>query len=162
MRGLGIMASYSTVICSTSRQCGCRWRLSVRGVQSATIDVPVSTRRIFHTILDWAGLGSTDSLRGDSAEVVLGEAMKPYMNYGWQPQIMATSGPTEGHLRRTDRNLRSRGRSGRDEGPRCGQRPAARDAQSARRVSGPCAGGSCRAAEPDGGGTAQASRVSAT
>ena len=25
-------------------------------------------------------------------EVVLGEAMKPYMNYGWQPQIMATSG----------------------------------------------------------------------
>ena len=24
--------------------------------------------------------------------MVLGEAMKPYMNYGWQPQIMATSG----------------------------------------------------------------------
>ena len=27
------------------------------GVHSATIEVPVSTRRIFHTILDWAGLG---------------------------------------------------------------------------------------------------------
>src|SRR5688572_1082855 len=62
------------------------------GVHSATIDVPVSTRRIFHTILDWAGLGSNDSLRANSQEVVLGEAMKPYMNYGWQPQIMATSG----------------------------------------------------------------------
>ena len=25
----------------------------------ASIDAPVSTRRIFHTVLDWAGLGST-------------------------------------------------------------------------------------------------------
>ncbi len=62
------------------------------GVASGTSDGPVSTRRIFHTLLDWAGAGASDSLRADSAEVVLGEAMKPYLNYGWQPQIMAAGG----------------------------------------------------------------------
>ena len=30
----------------------------------ASSDAPVSTRRVFHTILDWAGLGATHSLRG--------------------------------------------------------------------------------------------------
>lgn len=62
------------------------------GVASGTSAGPVSTRRIFHTLLDWAGAGAGDSLRGASDEVVLGEAMKPYLNYGWQPQIMAASG----------------------------------------------------------------------
>jgi tetratricopeptide (TPR) repeat protein len=62
------------------------------GVDRGTSDAPVSTRRIFHTILDWAGLGSADSLRGSSEEVVLGEAMKPHLNYGWQPQIMSVGG----------------------------------------------------------------------
>jgi tetratricopeptide (TPR) repeat protein len=61
------------------------------GVDRGTSDAPVSTRRIFHTILDWAGLGSAYSLRGNADEVVLGEAMKPYLNYGWQPQIMAAN-----------------------------------------------------------------------
>ncbi|HVJ26590.1 MAG TPA: sulfatase-like hydrolase/transferase [Vicinamibacterales bacterium] len=61
------------------------------GVQSGTSDETVSIRRIFHTLLDWAGMGSTDSLREKSDEVVLGEAMKPHLNYGWQPQIMAVS-----------------------------------------------------------------------
>jgi arylsulfatase A-like enzyme/tetratricopeptide (TPR) repeat protein len=62
------------------------------GVDAGVSDTPVSTRRIFHTLLDWAGLGATDSLRGSRDEVVLGEAMRPYLNYGWQPQIMAVSG----------------------------------------------------------------------
>jgi len=62
------------------------------GVVSGVDDAPVSTRRIFHTLLDWAGLGSEHSLRGGSGEVVLGEAMKPYLEYGWQPQIMAVEG----------------------------------------------------------------------
>ena len=62
------------------------------GVAAGETEAAVSTRRIFHTILDWAGLGTTDSLRDDGQEVVLGEAMKPYLNYGWQPQIMAISG----------------------------------------------------------------------
>ena len=53
---------------------------------------PVSTRRIFHTLLDVAGIDATDSLRAAPRETVLGEAMKPFLSYGWQPQIMAVEG----------------------------------------------------------------------
>ncbi|HXG59420.1 MAG TPA: sulfatase-like hydrolase/transferase [Thermoanaerobaculia bacterium] len=62
------------------------------GVRAGVIDTPVSTRRIFHTILDWAGLGGENSLRHPMPEVVLGEAMKPFLYYGWQPQVMAVDG----------------------------------------------------------------------
>lgn len=62
------------------------------GVAPGRSDEPVSIRRIFHTILDLAGISSTDSLRGPSREVVLGEAMKPFLSYGWQPQVMAVEG----------------------------------------------------------------------
>jgi len=69
------------------------------GVATGTTDTPVSTRRVFHTILDWAGLGSEHSLRdpaNEAQEVVLGEAMKPFLEYGWQPQIMAVDGRYKG------------------------------------------------------------------
>jgi tetratricopeptide (TPR) repeat protein len=57
------------------------------------VDTPVSTRRIFDTLLDWAGAGSADSLRAAAPpETVLGEAMKPFLAYGWQPQVMAVEG----------------------------------------------------------------------
>jgi choline-sulfatase len=59
------------------------------GVDPAVVDAPVSTRRVFHTILDWAGVAAEQSLRGQHEEVVLGEAMKPFLEYGWQPQVMA-------------------------------------------------------------------------
>jgi choline-sulfatase len=62
------------------------------GVAPGAVDTPVSTRRIFHTVLDWAGLGAASSLRAETAEVVLGEAMKPYLAYGWLPQVMAVEG----------------------------------------------------------------------
>lgn len=64
------------------------------GVTPGDEDTPVSTRRIFHTIMDWAGLSTPESLRAPEikSEVVLGEAMKPYLQYGWQPQIMALEG----------------------------------------------------------------------
>ena len=62
------------------------------GMAPGVSAAPVSTRRIFHTLLDWAGLGSADSLRGRAAELVLGEAMKPFLDYGWQPQVMAIEG----------------------------------------------------------------------
>jgi len=65
------------------------------GVPPGVSDAPVSTRRIFHTLLDWAGLGAADSLRGDAPELVLGEAMKPFLEYGWQPQTMAIEGRTK-------------------------------------------------------------------
>src|SRR5262249_12019839 len=66
-------------------------------------EVPVSTRRIFHTIMDWAGLQAANSLRTDAPEVVLGEAMKPFLEYGWLPQVMAIEGRTKAILAgRTD------------------------------------------------------------
>jgi len=68
------------------------------GVQPGTTDAPVSTRRIFHTILDWARIDATNSLRGAENEVVAGEAMKPFLDYGWQPQVMAVDGRTKAIL----------------------------------------------------------------
>jgi tetratricopeptide (TPR) repeat protein len=68
------------------------------GVAASVSDTPVSTRRVFHTILDWAGLGATDSLRAGGSELVLGEAMKPFLSYGWQPQVMAVEGRTKAIL----------------------------------------------------------------
>jgi len=62
------------------------------GIAAGINDTPVSTRRIFHTVLDWAGLGGGDSLRTAAQDVVLAEAMKPFLSYGWQPQIMAVAG----------------------------------------------------------------------
>ncbi|HYI13491.1 MAG TPA: sulfatase-like hydrolase/transferase [Thermoanaerobaculia bacterium] len=56
-------------------------------------DTPVSTRRIFHTLLDWAGIDKTQSLVANERErVIVGEAMKPFLDYGWQPQVMAVEG----------------------------------------------------------------------
>jgi arylsulfatase A-like enzyme/tetratricopeptide (TPR) repeat protein len=63
------------------------------GVKSGVADEPVSTRRVYHTVLDWAGVDATNSLRGSSADIVLGEAMKPFLEYGWQPQVMSVKGP---------------------------------------------------------------------
>ena len=65
------------------------------GLDAGTSDTPVSTRRIFHTLLDWAGLGAEHSLREHGAAVaepVLGEAMKPFLQYGWLPQVMLVTG----------------------------------------------------------------------
>lgn len=60
------------------------------GVTAGVVHDAVSTRRVFHTILDWAGIDATNSLRGAAtAEVVAGEAMKPFLDYGWQSQVMA-------------------------------------------------------------------------
>jgi len=58
------------------------------GVAAGTTDTPVSTRRIFFTSLDWAGLGAAHSLRAGDPDPVLAEAMKPFLEFGWQPQSM--------------------------------------------------------------------------
>jgi arylsulfatase A-like enzyme/thioredoxin-like negative regulator of GroEL len=64
------------------------------GIDPGTSDAPVSARRVFHTILDLAGLEAESSLRSaqPEPELVLGEAMKPFLAYGWQPQAMAVEG----------------------------------------------------------------------
>jgi choline-sulfatase len=66
--------------------------LSGPGVTPGVDHAPVSTRRVFHTLLDWAGISSGQSLRGTSSEVVVGEAMIPFLQFGWQPQVMAVEG----------------------------------------------------------------------
>jgi arylsulfatase A-like enzyme/thioredoxin-like negative regulator of GroEL len=86
------------------------------GVAAGVSDGPVSTRRVYHTVLSLAGLSTRDSLipasppvargagdavaqRGGSGgahgEVVLGEAMKPFLEYGWQPQVMSIEGASK-------------------------------------------------------------------
>jgi arylsulfatase A-like enzyme/Flp pilus assembly protein TadD len=67
------------------------------GVNPGVDDEPVSTRRVYYTVLDWAGVGAQESLRAIDGRramddgPVLGEAMKPFLDYGWQPQVMAVA-----------------------------------------------------------------------
>lgn len=66
------------------------------GIPAGQVDQPVSTRRIFDTILGWAGVEHEGlHLLSGSAETVLAEAAKPYLQYGWQPQVMAIDGSTK-------------------------------------------------------------------
>jgi choline-sulfatase len=87
--------------------------LAAEGVRPGTTDTPVSTRRIYHTVLAWAGLGTGGSLLesvrpntriprtgategpggASPNEAVLGESMKPFLEYGWQPQVMSIVAP---------------------------------------------------------------------
>jgi|CXWL01.1.fsa_nt_gi arylsulfatase A-like enzyme/tetratricopeptide (TPR) repeat protein len=53
------------------------------------IDQPVSTRAVFDTVLGWARGEAAPGLLATPPDLVLGEAMKPYLDYGWQPQVMA-------------------------------------------------------------------------
>lgn len=62
------------------------------GIVPGASDKPVSTRRIFDTILDFAGIDAPHSMRRESENVVLAEAMKPFLDYGWQTQVMAVEG----------------------------------------------------------------------
>jgi choline-sulfatase len=62
------------------------------GVKPGLSEAPVSIRRIFHTIRDWAGLEAEQSLRRDRSEIVMGESMIPFLQFGWQPQVMAVEG----------------------------------------------------------------------
>jgi arylsulfatase A-like enzyme/Tfp pilus assembly protein PilF len=52
------------------------------------VDRAVSIRQVFDTVLEWAGVKGERSLLGANAEPVLAEALKPYLQYGWQPQFM--------------------------------------------------------------------------
>ncbi|MGH9456361.1 MAG: sulfatase-like hydrolase/transferase [Thermoanaerobaculia bacterium] len=69
--------------------------LAGEGVETRVVRAPVSIRSVHHTILDLAGLETEGSLRGESQEAVLGEAMQPFLQYGWQPQVMAIDGTTK-------------------------------------------------------------------
>ena len=64
------------------------------GIVAGTSNRAVSVRQVFDTVLDWSGESRVGENRagglfGEEAEPVLAEALKPYMQYGWQPQFMA-------------------------------------------------------------------------
>jgi choline-sulfatase len=74
--------------------------LAAPGLAAGASDAPVSIRRIYHTVLSWAGLGDGSGLLDappvaakGSPEPVLGESMKPFLEYGWQPQVMSIVAP---------------------------------------------------------------------
>lgn len=62
------------------------------GIAAGRMTQPVSVRRVFDTVLAWAGVERSYDLVEGGAEVVMGEAMKPFLQYGWQPQVMAVRG----------------------------------------------------------------------
>src|SRR5687767_3956654 len=66
--------------------------LAGSGIAAGVETTPVSTRRIHHTLLHWSGGPAAGSLAGGEPEIVLGEAMKPYLDHGWQPQEMGLRG----------------------------------------------------------------------
>src|SRR5690606_22338323 len=61
------------------------------GIEPGVVEEPVSLRLIRATLLGRARGEAAPGLLDAAArtEVVLGEAMKPYLAYGWQPQVMA-------------------------------------------------------------------------
>jgi len=58
------------------------------GIAPGSVDDAVSIRQVFDTVLEWAGVKGERSLLGSNREPVLAEALKPYLQYGWQPQFM--------------------------------------------------------------------------
>lgn len=64
------------------------------GLAAGRRDDAVSTRQIRATLLGWArGRDEEGSLLSPSAGApVLAEAMMPFLNYRWQPQVMAAAG----------------------------------------------------------------------
>lgn len=69
------------------------------GVLAGERSDPVSTRRVFDTVLGWAGGEAHPGLLGEERETVLGEAMRPHLQYGWQPQVMAVAMAGSGPLK---------------------------------------------------------------
>jgi arylsulfatase A-like enzyme/Tfp pilus assembly protein PilF len=66
----------------------------------AVVEAPVSARRVHDTLLGWAGadLGMESefaSLLEAPDQTVFAEAMKPFLEYGWQPQVMAVTAGLE-------------------------------------------------------------------
>lgn len=62
------------------------------GLEPGTRSDPVSLRQIHATLLGWAGEKAEGGLLTPANGPVLGEAMQPFLNYRWQPQVMAVAG----------------------------------------------------------------------
>nr|MBP7676375.1 sulfatase-like hydrolase/transferase [Thermoanaerobaculia bacterium] len=62
------------------------------GVETGTRGDPVSLRQVRATLLGLAGDPADGTLLASGGAPVLGEAMQPYLNYRWQPQVMGVAG----------------------------------------------------------------------
>ncbi len=62
------------------------------GIQPGRVSEPVSIRKVYHTITAWVEEKRNGGLLAGEKEVVLAEAMKPFLQYGWSPQVMAVEG----------------------------------------------------------------------
>ena len=62
------------------------------GLAPGTRSDPVSLRQVRATLLGLAGDAADGSLLSPGTGPVLGEAMQPYLNYRWQPQVMGVAG----------------------------------------------------------------------
>jgi arylsulfatase A-like enzyme/Tfp pilus assembly protein PilF len=62
------------------------------GIAPAVRSDAVSIRQIRDTFLEWAGDPVAGALSAPKGDVVLGEAMQPYLDFRWQPQVMAVNG----------------------------------------------------------------------
>ncbi len=62
------------------------------GLAPGTRSDPVSLRQVRATLLGLAGDDADGSLLSPGTGPVLGEAMQPYLNYRWQPQVMGVAG----------------------------------------------------------------------
>lgn len=62
------------------------------GIGPGTRSDPVSLRQIHATFLGWAGEKAEGGLLSPAGGPVIAEAMQPFLNYRWQPQVMAVAG----------------------------------------------------------------------
>lgn len=62
------------------------------GVAPGLREDAVSLRQIAPTLLTWAGETTPGALVEPTPGPVLGEAMQPFLQYRWQPQVMAVDG----------------------------------------------------------------------
>lgn len=62
------------------------------GVDPRVESRPVSIRDVFDTVTGWAAGETAPGLLRAPEEPVLAEAMKPYLQYGWRPQVMGVLG----------------------------------------------------------------------
>ncbi|MBZ0114087.1 MAG: sulfatase-like hydrolase/transferase [Thermoanaerobaculia bacterium] len=62
------------------------------GIEPSLVQQPVSTRSLFDLVSSWAEGDLDASITTVGAGVVLAEAMKPHLQYGWQPQVAGVAG----------------------------------------------------------------------
>ncbi len=66
--------------------------LAGSGIEPGLRADPVSLRQVAATLLSWAGEPAGNPLTATATGPVLGEAMQPFLQYRWQPQVMAVEG----------------------------------------------------------------------